>query len=69
MNIKLEYYFYQIETDKFIYDFNFKKLYNLYQNTKSIDKYLGIAIIDDDNCTLESDILLEYQENERAKNE
>lgn len=59
MDIKFKYYFYQIETNKFIYDFDFQKLYNLYQNTKSMGKYLGISIIDDDNCTLISETLLE----------
>ena len=44
---KLEYYMYNIEEDKFVYDWNFKKLYKMYEQLDSHNKCLGVAIIDE----------------------
>ena len=59
---KFEYYFYDRETDRYTYSSNFKDVYELYQGTESFEKYLGVHTIDEDNCVMESDVLLEYEE-------
>ena len=60
--MKAQYYFYNRETDRYIYNSNFKNILNLYNNTKSHNKYVGLSILDEDGCTMLDDVLLEHKE-------
>ena len=62
MTLTFEYYFYNRETDRYTYDLDFKKMYELFHKTDSFEKTLGVSVIDEDGCTMSSDTLLEYKD-------
>ena len=60
--MKFEYYFYNRETDKYLYHYDFQHLFKVFNGTQSHEKSIGVTVIDEDGCTLMDDVILEYKE-------